>query len=201
MNARNTTVELSTRKALDGLSDVSAVSQQGALVGRVIADLACRRRQVAASDGVAILRAVDTVLIGRGRRRSLTGARQAIALFTAAYLRRFWPPEGWQCVGPEIQITGGGRVDLVWRRPGPAADASLMFDELKTESIAPRLLLTGATATQIERYLSAGKDVYGNRFVGVRLISLRRPDDSLLIEPDGAVVPLVGSGLVAGVGR
>lgn len=179
----------------------SAVSQQGALVGQVIADLARQRRPVATNDGAAILRAVDRVLAGRKNRRALTGARQAIALFAAGYLRKMMPPAGWQCLGAEVETTGGGRIDLVWRAPDSESEALVLFDELKAQSIPTRLLVSGPNAAQLDRYLAAGRDRFGARFIGVRLISLRHPADSLLLRADGSVERLSESALFAGAER
>lgn len=165
----------------------SAVSQQGALVGQVIADLARQRRTIAANDGPAILRAVDRVLAGRRSRRSLTGARQAMALFAAAYLRQMMPPAGWLCLGAEIETAGGGRIDLVWRGPGAESEAAVLFDELKAQAMPTSQLLAGPGGAQLDRYLGAGRARFGSRFIGVRLISLRHPADSLLLRADGAV--------------
>lgn len=179
----------------------SAVSQQGALVGQVIADLARQRQPVAANDGGAILRSVDRVLAGRKSRRSLTGARQAMALFAAGYLRQMMPPAGWQCLGAEIETAAGGRIDLVWRGPGDESAALVLFDELKAQSIPTSQLLRGPAAAQLDRYLAAGRTRFGARFIGVRLISLRHPADSLLLRADGAVQPLGESSPFAELGR
>lgn len=97
--------------------------------------------------------------------------RQAIMqrVVTAAsrYFTRF-SPRGWRFVGSEV-IVGGVALDLLWESNG-----YLMADEIKTGAVA--LFGEGDLELQVAGQLQAGREEWGDAFLGVRSIRLREPE-------------------------
>lgn len=109
--------------------------------------------------------------------------RQNAAGLVAAYFWHLLPPPGWTFAGSELRL-GAGRVDLLWRN-----DVGLiLLDEIKA---APaRNLILPTTVAQVDRYCQTGRGIWGERFIGVRLLSLRDWRQSLFVTPTGERQPL-----------
>lgn len=123
----------------------------------------------------------------RGLGASLNAQRvRALALTSACKYMHWLMPTSAEFIGAEVRLTTG-RVDLMWLLP----DGSIFMDELKTS----RYLDEAAAVTQAARYATAGVDMFGDGFVGVRVISTTQQRRSLLVTPDLAVKPLAGSEL------
>jgi hypothetical protein len=109
--------------------------------------------------------------------------KQKVAGLVAVYFWHLLPPPTWLFAGSEVEL-GDGRVDLLWR---DSADR-LLLDEIKTG--APRTLALSTTEQQVQRYLATARDIWGERFLGVRLLSLADWRRSVLVTPDGTRQPL-----------
>jgi hypothetical protein len=108
--------------------------------------------------------------------------RQNLAGAIGAYFWHLMLPTSWSFLGSEVHV-GGGRVDLLWRH-----GSSVLVDEVKTGSA--RQMRLARTSTQIDQYLSTGSEVWGEQFLGVRLLCLSDPGQSLFIHPNAANQPL-----------
>lgn len=111
--------------------------------------------------------------------------RQRVACLTASYFTWFVPPDGWTFLGAE-RPADGGRVDLAWQ----SADGAVLFDEV-TLGTHVDALLDSETSAQVERYLRAGAEEFGDRFTGVRLLGLASPRSSLHLVTLDEFEPLV----------
>ena len=118
--------------------------------------------------------------------------RQRAACATSAYFSIFHQPE-WHFLGAEVDL-GTGRVDLLWEvSPG----GSVVIDEIKMAGFADHVD-DPATVAQVRRYCEAGVTVFGERFLGVRLLPLAAPGRALWCPLDGSRIRLVeADGLVA----
>lgn len=151
-------------------------AEVGVRVGLVIASLAAaNRRNLGYHLGEVLLEATNTVFAERPMRRQPKAGRQRVAGLAAVYYRAFLPPADWTFLGAELPL-GAGRVDLAWELP----DARVVVDELKAIGYSDRLLAP-ETRAQVERYLDAGAERWGDRFAGVRLIALGAPYHSLYL--------------------
>jgi hypothetical protein len=115
--------------------------------------------------------------------------RQNIVAALAAYCRCLLPPIALAFHGAE-KCLGEGRVDLLWSN---FVDEDLI-DEVKTENIGTLDLLN--TKDQIERYLRCALTVWGDLFVGIRVLSTSAPRASVFVSPARVRSPLVGTSLV-----
>lgn len=91
----------------------------------------------------------------------------------------FWhclPPAAFMFSGAEQQL-GDGRVDLAWFDVAER----LLGDEVKAGN--PRSLHLTATRLQVERYVATAHGIWGDRFLGFRLLSLSDPAMSLFFTP------------------
>lgn len=122
--------------------------------------------------------------LGRGDK-----TRLRVTGLVCQYLDIYLPPAGTAFVGAELSVTNG-RVDLAWKHP----HYGTFFDEVKTWR-HDKDTLDSDTLAQIERYLDAGLAAHGNRFSGVRLVTLGNRRASLWLRPDGQITPLAGSRL------
>lgn len=109
------------------------------------------------------------------RQRALTAA--------AVYFRLFVPPREWAFEGAELRGPSA-RFDLVWR-----SAAGVIVDELKTGRSATRSEIT-AVREQAARELRAGAAVFGEDFLGVRVVSLGAPRTSFFTGSDGRTTPV-----------
>ena len=97
--------------------------------------------------------------------------RTAIETATAAYLGGFHPGSGWRLFGSEVRL-GTAIADLVFestplRDPGRTL---VLIDELKTTA-SRRTLVGPGTLAQLDRLLVGGRERWGNRLFGVRLVA------------------------------
>ena len=92
------------------------------------------------------------------------------------YLRRFRPSAPWSLIGTEVQH-GDCRFDMAFERP----EVGVVIDELKLG-----VSRAGETqvAEQVHRYLEAGKDRWGETFLGVRLCTVHAPAESRFYRAD-----------------
>lgn len=105
----------------------------------------------------------------------MSSVRTRCSSATAQYLARC-RPQGWDLVGYEEQV-GRARADLVWAGSDPWR---VLIDEIKTgvaDADDPRLL------GQIARLLAGGARLWGDAFVGVRVIPLASPRRAWLTAP------------------
>jgi hypothetical protein len=147
-----------------------------------IAALAARTRTPTGPEVMAAVNAalpMFSPIEARAHRQNVTG-------LVAGYFWNLLPPATWLFAGSEVQL-GEGRVDLLWRDSGDR----LLLDEIKTG--APRSLSLSSTQQQVSRYLTAAHEIWGERFVGVRLLSLRDWRRSLFVSLDGSQRPLRSS--------
>ena len=163
----------------------------GTHVHRVIADLAPRLRDIPAPDlGDAAIEAAGR-LVGDRRIGNVASARGRVAGMASAYLQRLAPPPGTAFLGAEVPAPSGGvagRVDLAWSHPS----VGVFYDELKSW----RQVLAAPdpdTLDQVNRYLDAGIAAHGDRFAGVRVVTLAALASSLWVDRDGTVSRLAGS--------
>ena len=109
------------------------------------------------------------------RQRALTGA--------AIYFRLFVPDREWAFEGAEVPGPNA-RFDFVWR----SADG-VIVDELKTGRVATRREIK-AVHEQSAREMHAGSAVFGDAFLGVRVLSLAAPRTSFFTGRDGRATPV-----------
>ena len=108
---------------------------------------------------------------------------QNISGLVHRYFSQCLPPAGYIFGAAEVEL-GVGRPDLTWR----TSDDRVLVDEIKTGS--PRNVELARTREQIERYRTACLDVWGERYVGLRLIAVGDTARSVFVSPDGTQVPL-----------
>ncbi|MBV8980667.1 MAG: hypothetical protein JO086_07180 [Acidimicrobiia bacterium] len=104
----------------------------------------------------------------------LTRCISAVNVYLASCL-----PLGWELVGVEEPLAHC-RLDLLWHDP---VTGVLVVDELKTS----RTDLTNPhTATQVRALCVGGAERWGNRFGGVRVVTLAAPRRTFMVAPAGA---------------
>lgn len=108
--------------------------------------------------------------------------RQNLAGVVGGYFWHFELPPGWTFWGSEVHV-GVGRLDLLWRR-----GRLVLIDEVKTGSA--RQMRLARTSTQLDQYVTTGSAVWGEQFIGVRLLCVVDPRQSLFIHPHAAHQPL-----------
>lgn len=137
-----------------------------------------------------VLDAVNAVCGDLGTRSARERAfRQGVFTAAAVYLRRFKPGPDWHWESAETSAPGA-RLDLVFRRLG---DGAVLVDELKTGSNSGAAT---AAREQVTRHLAGAADLWGDRFMGVRLLWLTAPSSSQFFPAGGGVaVPLGSSGV------
>ena len=106
---------------------------------------------------------------------------RALALTSACKYLSLLLPTCAEFIGAEV-VLSTGRADLVWLLP----DGDIFIDELKTA----RYLDAEAAVAQASRYTTAGVEMFGDGFVGVRVISTTQERRSLLVTPTLSVQPL-----------
>ncbi|MCF6506844.1 hypothetical protein E9549_05405 [Blastococcus sp. MG754426] len=119
----------------------------------------------------------------------LDRARIRVTGMATQYLTHFMPPSPAVFLGAEL-AAGGGRVDLAWDDP----EMGVFFDEIKTWRHV-QATLDEDTWTQVHRYLDAGIAAYGDRFAGVRVITLSHLRSCIYVSPQGLVESLHNSPL------
>jgi hypothetical protein len=151
----------------------------GRLAHTAIAELAATARQPTFADLIASANAALSMFApieARAHRQNVVG-------LAGSYFWHLQPPADWRFAGRELQL-GSGRVDLLWADPA----GRLLVDEIKAG--CPRAVRLAATHAQARRYAQIAHAVWGERFVGVRLLALRAPQDCLLFTADGHPRPL-----------
>ena len=108
---------------------------------------------------------------------------QRVLTSAALYFRLFMPTAEWAFHGAELRGLSA-RFDLVWR----SADG-VIVDELKTGRVATRRDVAALRA-QVAREILAGAAVFGEDFLGVRVVSLGAPRTSFFADRDGQSSPL-----------
>jgi hypothetical protein len=122
----------------------------------------------------------------------LDRARIRVTGMAMQYLTHFVPPTPAVFLGAEV-AAGTGRVDLAWEDP----DKGVFFDEIKTWRHV-QATLDEDTWTQVHRYLDAGIAAHGDRFTGVRVITLSHLRSCIYVSPQGLVESLHASPLTPG---
>ncbi|MGK5111671.1 PD-(D/E)XK nuclease family protein [Geodermatophilus sp. CPCC 205506] len=159
--------------------ELARSGQVGVLVHATIGTLAARTRCPSPTD----LRAAADRALGAFAPIEARAHRQNVAALSGSYFWHLLPPATWIFAGTELDV-GVGRVDLVWRDSGDR----VLIDEIKTGS--PRELGLARTTAQVRRYLDCATQLWPDRFIGIRLLSLTEPHRSVLVRPDGSRVPL-----------
>lgn len=102
--------------------------------------------------------------------------RQNLRGLVHSYFWHSLPPAAFMLSAAEQRLETG-RVDLVWFD----IDDQILVDELKAGH--PRALQLATTREQVRRYTTELVDTWGDRFLGVRLVSLAEPSASLFVGP------------------
>jgi hypothetical protein len=158
------------------------MSDLGCITQKLIADL-CRTGTP--DSPAAIIRQAAVRVRDEQPATSLVSATQIVALRASAYLRWLRPsPDTWRLLGEEATV-GEGRVDLLWSD----RDGRLLADELKMASNR-RQVLDRDTRTQLARYTRDLHEATGDRYLGLRVITLSAPRRSLFVYTDEHYGPL-----------
>lgn len=126
-----------------------------------------------------ILRVTREVLADYPIKARVRAVLMECSTASATYLARFALPQGWYFLDSEIPLEGG-RADIAYAHE---SDGRVLLDEIKTgrgRHGEARL------RTQIDRYVLAGRERWGSRFVGVRLCAVSQPSRTRLFLPDRA---------------
>ena len=165
-------------------------ARNGSIAHSVVGELALVAQFVSLEARVELAR--NAVAIALNEQPQM-GRRDKSALrilgLVSSYLSRYLPSPETLFLGTELSA-GSGRVDLAWSSPA----VGVFFDELKTWR-HHTTMLDHSTNDQIHRYLDAGLAEFGDRFAGVRLLTLGHSGSSLAITRDGTVEPLTESAL------
>lgn len=163
-------------------------ARNGAIAHSVIGKLAPFAQAVSVQERVHLARnAVEVALSGQSRLGRHDKAALRILGLVSSYMRRYLPANTTLFLGTELSA-GDGRVDLGWSNQ----EVGVFFDELKTWR-HHTTLIDHSASLQIRRYLDAGVAEFGDRFAGVRLLTLGHSGGSLAFTPDGTVKPLADS--------
>ncbi len=163
----------------------------GVLVHQVIADLVVASRAQPSVNVGDLATEIAATAVRDRRLGNLASARGRVAGMASTYVQRLAPPQRTMFLGSEVRArtTGiNGRVDLAWAHPVHG----VFYDEVKSwrQVLA---VLDADTTEQLDRYLTAGLADHGDRFAGVRLLTLSAIPRSLFIDRLGTVYPLAGS--------
>lgn len=121
---------------------------------------------------------------GRAHRQRLIGA-------ISSYFWHHLPPREFLFHGAETDL-GSGRPDLLWAN----FRGGVLLDEVKTGN--HQTLRTRATIEQVEKYREIAFHAWGDRFLGIRLLSTSAPRRSLFVRADGSTAPLASTPLLGG---
>jgi hypothetical protein len=97
------------------------------------------------------------------------------------YLHSYVPETPWVLMRAEYDC-GRGRVDLSWRN---FHTGQVFFDEVKTGHRSRAGSLPAAWVAQATRYSAAGRERFGDAFMGTRLVSLHGRKEVVLVSPEG----------------
>lgn len=106
------------------------------------------------------------------------GFLNEVVTYAAIYVVKFMPGTGWGHLGSEVPLRKS-RADLAWRRE---ADGGVLIDEIKTGHSARR---DQDTLAQARKHLSGARDRWGADVLGVRVLSLAKPNASQMFGIDG----------------
>lgn len=168
------------RRRQGGPVDPSALGQAA---HDVIAALAADGVRTAEYERVSV--AVRNHAATSGATSRQQAAHQWLASTASLYFRLFALPAGWDLAGVEVRAPHC-RFDLLWRN---RFGGDVLADELKTGK-AGDLVGGAALEHQLERERRDGVELYGERFLGVRLLVLGAPRRSLFLARDGSRTPL-----------
>jgi len=99
-------------------------------------------------------------------------ARQSVVTTAASYFRFCVPPEGWTCIGAEVQLERAV-ADIVWQHDSGA----VLVDELKTGPVGNN----DCRHDQIDRLVAGAGNRWPTEFAGVRLVFTARPAASHVV--------------------
>lgn len=105
-------------------------------------------------------------LVQANANRRAVVAAQCVGL-AHRYLAQLVPGDDWRLLGVEWD-TGHGPVDVAWVHK---ATGAVLFDEIKTSRISGQKISANWRA-QVNRYNAGGKEMFGDIFVGTRLLPL-----------------------------
>jgi hypothetical protein len=112
--------------------------------------------------------------------------RKALHVGARSYLRFFAPGSEATFVGAEL-AAGRARFDLVWKTEA----GDYWADEIKGGRVRRGHL---RLPRQLSAEVAAGRALWGDRFIGVRVCMLAFPTDSLMAHADGTTEPLFDGG-------
>lgn len=133
-------------------------------------------------------RGLTEVVLGLARGMCAPGYKHRrnstlVAGFANEYLRGPARPRApWVFANAEQRLATGV-VDLVWRHTGTGV---VFFDEIKTTRVGRRSL-PNTWREKATDYASAGAELFGDLFVGVRIVPLGSMNVASLVTPDGTV--------------
>lgn len=165
-------------------------SRLGMIAHRSIGEIAVEAQALSLPERIVLVRShvAGSMVNERNLGRKDKATVRVIGL-VSSYLRWYLPPIGVAFVGAEV-VLGGGRVDLAWEHP----ISGVFFDELKTWR-HHQATLDAETYAQVHRYLDAGLALHGERFAGVRLLTLGSTTGCVAVTSRGSVEPLAASAL------
>ena len=109
--------------------------------------------------------------------------RQRIGAGLRSYFWRFALRQPWHVVTTEMAI-GDSRIDVVW-----SDGYRYLFDEVKS-GLVTQLAIEGAGGRQTDRYARLGRHHLGERFAGVRCLTLLDPTRAVLKSAPGVIHPM-----------
>jgi len=109
--------------------------------------------------------------------------RQRIGAGIRSYFWRFVLGQPWHVVTTEMAI-GDSRIDVVW-----SDGYRYLFDEVKS-GLVTQLAIEGAGGRQTDRYARLGRHHLGERFAGVRCLTLLDPTRAVLKSAPGVGQPI-----------
>lgn len=109
--------------------------------------------------------------------------RQNLRAAVMAYFSRLALPEPWHLLTTETPL-GRGRVDLSWRDD----QGRVLLDEVKTGH--HQWLATSTVQLQLRQYIASGHALWGDAFLGCRLLSTHDPGSSTFTDTSLRTVPL-----------
>lgn len=134
-------------------------------------------------------------LVQANANRRAAVAAQCVGL-ACRYLADLVPGSDWHLLGVEWD-TGHGPVDVAWAH---MATGAVLFDEIKTSRIVGNQISV-KWRQQVNRYTAGGTEMFGDRFVGTRLLPLPTMRLARLVlgpgVPSTPLAPVVGDPLRA----
>lgn len=153
-------------------------AREGQQVHRVIGELAPCVHNLTIVERNALVAQTTKRLVASKADGRLDKSRMRVASLVNCYLGLYLPPADFEILGHELNV-GDGFVDLAWSHT-----TGVLFDELKTHREL-RSMHTADIDEQMHRYRLAGRDRYGDRFLGIRLLALGNSHDSYTMLPNG----------------